>query len=86
MESSGQAEEELPSPDYHKQVVFRPTEHIQQLLGINAQGATGMIANATSERLVVGPDIVSILGSISRVNIGDNRTSKQNLAPRDYNV
>ena len=32
---------ELLSLDCHKQVVSRPTEHIQQLLGINAQGATG---------------------------------------------
>lgn len=27
-----------------------------------------------------------VLGSIRRVNIGNNRTGKQNLAPRDYNA
>lgn len=53
---------------------------------INAQGARrDEIEDCGGTGWVFGPDAASVPGSISRVNIGNNRTGKQNLAPRDYN-
>ena len=53
---------------------------------INPQGARrDEIEDCGGTGWVFGPDAASVPGSISRVNIGNNRTGKQNLAPRDYN-